>query len=152
MTFEELSAWEALKSGNLEPFAEVLKCGEHTLHPVLGGCLLTLMRGTVDETDFRLKLVRHPDLQHPAQGRHAQRELEGLESDTAMLMAQHGALEPGGFEAAVTATRLETRKSRATIAAHWAKHKAFIKQAVELGQSLVLETCPLSAEDQIDDA
>ena len=127
MTEAELLACQGMVEGDIRPLANVLDIEGGELHPVLQMWLLKLICGRVDETDYRLAVVRHPDLKRASDGPRAKR-LASLEKiNMALAMARNGAFEEGQWEAAVTATQSETGKGRSTIADHWSSKKRFLE-------------------------
>jgi hypothetical protein len=132
MSQDELAAWNGLIAGELEPLADLLSIGDGQLHPILQRWLVKLIRGSAQETDFRLRVDRHPELARASDGLHAQ-NLSNLHSmSTALRVLRHGGLR-GQWEAAVQATIDETGLSRRTVAAHWAQHKQFIQVSIARG-------------------
>ncbi len=132
MTAAEIAAWNGLIAGDLEPLADVLEDGNDTLHPILQRWLVKLIRGTVRDTDFRLRADKHPDLARVSDGLQAQRVADMHSMQTALKVLRHGGLRRQ-WEAAVQATMDETGQSRRTVAAHWQKHKQFIRFSLARG-------------------
>jgi hypothetical protein len=127
MTPSELAAWNDLIGGELGPLADLLEEGNAEVHPVVQRWLVKLIRGTTRDTDFRLAVIRHPDLNRASDGLQAQRRASLERLRTALVMFRAGALEQGQWDAAVVETIQKTGSSRATIAAHWSDQRAFIR-------------------------
>lgn len=132
MTAAEIAAWNGLIAGDLEPLADVLEDGDDTLHPILQRWLVKLIRGTIQDTDFRLRADKHPDLARASDGLQAQRLADMQSLGTALKVLRHGGLRRQ-WEAAVQATMDETGQSRRTVAAHWKQHKQFIRFSLASG-------------------
>ena len=126
MSEAELAACNGLIAGDLEPLADVLDTEVGELHPILQRWLLKLIRGSSDETDFRLVAMRHPDLKRASDGPRAKRLASMAKLDTAIEMVRNGALNEGQWEAAMLATIENTGLARSTIAGHWSDRKRFL--------------------------
>lgn len=133
MTEPELAAWNGLIQGDLGPLADLLAEGHEELHPILQRWLLRLIRGSSDETGFRIRVDKHPDLKRLANGPEAKRSRGAHELRTALLMRANGAFVESCWESAVAATARETGFNRSTIAGHWGRHRAFLKLCEEHG-------------------
>lgn len=132
MTPDELAAWNGMIAGDLNALADVLDTDDDALHPILRRWLVKLIRGTARETDYRIKLDKHPDLARVSDGIQHQ-QLADLQSlQTALTLLSHGGLR-GHWDAAVVETMSETKLGRRTVAAHWAKHKRFIQAMIARG-------------------
>lgn len=131
MTEAEVAAWNGMIDGDLAPLADVLEAEDGQLHPVLQRWLRKLISGTWHETDYRLKLDRHPDLKRASDGPGAQRKASQRDLEIALAMFRNGALT--NCESACAAVKKKTGKGRATIMAAWSKKKGFIEFSLAHG-------------------
>lgn len=127
LTAAELAAWNGLIAGELDPLADLLEEGDGLLHPILQRWLVKLIRGSVDESDFRLVADKHPDLKHISHGPRAKRLASLNTMQTALIVFHAGGLDDVKLEAAIEAAIAETGQSRRTVFSHWSKHKMFLK-------------------------
>lgn len=126
MTSEELAAWNGLIAGKLMPLADVLDGDDDALHPIIRRWLVKLIRGSLDATDYRLVVEKHPDLSHAAKGPRAKRVASLSTMGTALKVVGFGGLDDVKLESAVQAVMTETGQSRRTVMSHWAEHKHFL--------------------------
>lgn len=124
---EEISALNGLIAGDLEPLADLLEFGDGRLHPSLQRRLVTLIRGSSKETDFRLVAAKHPDLKHVSHGPRAKRLASLTTMATAIKVMRAGGFEEGQTEAAFSTVARDTGLSRASVIKHWVKHKETLK-------------------------
>jgi hypothetical protein len=117
----ERGALLGLLEQNLEPLVDLLS--------VLGVSSFVvdefkkLVKGDPLETDYRLEFRRHPASRRRTHVRDREQRRTAEENRTAIIMYKNGAMDAGGFEAAVAATCAETQLSRATIVRRWSKRK-----------------------------
>lgn len=133
MTAPEIEAVQGMMDGDVVPLAALLEQEEPDIHPIVQRYMVRLLSGSADESDYRLKVITHPDLKSPKQGRRHQLREQAKKVGTAMKMAQHGALREGHIEAAISATKEETGLDRATIFRHWKAQKDFIRFCIAHG-------------------
>lgn len=119
MRKDESAAWNGLHNGSLDKLADLLEQGDGQLHPILQRKIVELIRGSVNETDYRMMIGRHPDLKRASFGQMAKRRGRSRELAIALAMYRHGALT--NAEAACAAVAAETGLGRATIMRAWGK-------------------------------
>lgn len=140
MTADELAAWNGMIGGDLNALADVLEGEDGELHPILRRWLVKLIRGTTNETDYRLSLDKHPDLARVSDGIQYRRQADMHSLQTAMKVLKNGGLR-GQWEAAVTDTMTETGLKRRTVAEHWTRHKEFIQ--IMLARGMISDKPPI---------
>lgn len=136
MTNVEMDALAGLLDGDLQPFASLLAERNDALHPIVQRELYRQICGSVDETDWRLRVEKHPSLKSIKQGSRAQLRSQGKRVQTAMIMVKHGALKKGGVDAALLDTMKETGQDRATVMRHWSAEKGFMQFCARRGYLL----------------
>lgn len=132
MTDLELVVAGELLDGKLDALAKLLAL-EGDVHPIVQRYLQRLICGSSSQTDFRLRVDRHPELKSPKSGARAMMLSSTKRLQTALVMARHGGLNKGQFEAALTATIDETGLDRATVCRHWADQKRFVRFCIARG-------------------
>lgn len=133
MRADELAAWKGLIEGDIEPLADLLEAENSELHPIVQRWLWKLIRGSPRDSDYRLKVCRHPELTQPALGIQATRRRKAKGLPVALAMFRNGALEPSQHETALAETMEQTGLSRSTVEKHWSAHKGFIRFSVSHG-------------------
>jgi hypothetical protein len=119
-------------AGDLEPLADLLGQEQDDLHPTVQRILRRLIVGSAEESDYRLKVQRHPDLKNGQSSAHQSRQV-GLEMTTALAMVRNGALCAGMFESATEATMKQTKMKRAAVLKHWGRQKRYYIRGLRNG-------------------
>lgn len=140
MTPTELAAVAGLDAGDLEPLAELFALGGDRLHPAIMLRLRLLIVGSGYDTDWRLKVIRHPDL---GKGQSSAERLSATRKEllTALTMVRKGALCEGGYHSAVNATAKELGVGESTVERHWKNQRDHILNDIRAGM-IDAETLP----------
>jgi hypothetical protein len=129
LTSAEMAAIDGINEGELEPLAAILAL-EGEIHPLVQRALRRIIDGPAGSTDYRLQVIRHPDLGN-RQTNALWNKQDAVERDTALRMLRNGALTAGMMESAIAATIEQTGLSRRAIFSHWRKHKRYLLRGLD---------------------
>jgi hypothetical protein len=146
MTKAELEAVEGMTSGRLGPLADLLASEAADIHPLIQRTIWKLIRGSADQSDYRLELCRHPDLRDLRKGNVAEGRKEAEQVRLARSLSRLGEYEhlrnghneeddwywPNGFDSAVESL-VQPGSKRTKITDSWTAQRAFIAFGIRSG-------------------